>query len=86
MQVKLTPSRDFDVSTSNGKAERFYQVGKEWNGMMELRDEKGRAIIVTRITPKATEIISEIFGDGSTEWVLVKGAPEIYGLLKGANT
>lgn len=48
MQLAFVQSAAYRVKNNKGEEVLLVQQGAEWNGMEELRDPKGRALVIAR--------------------------------------
>jgi hypothetical protein len=86
--VLLQPFEGYDISIGS-KVWPGFRVVSDWNGMLELRDAKGRTLIIDASSPKNdfervfTPAVQAIFGaDPSREAVMVKGSPDLLAELR----
>lgn len=87
MKARLVPVRAFTLQGAGAGIGALFQKGPEWNGMIEVRAESGEAMILRREESRASEIISEAFSDGGTDWTVVKCSPSLIEyLLTGQQT
>ena len=77
MRVKLKPVRVFEVIGHTGRLEYLQQVGDDWNDMIELRDSDGKKLILARTSGIMSQALSEILGDGTSDWTVISGAPSL---------
>ena len=77
MRVKLKPVKVFEATGRTGKLEYLRQVGNEWNGMIELQDDKGAKLILMRASGVMSQAISEVIGDGISDWTVISGSPSL---------
>lgn len=77
MRVKMKPVKVFEVIGSTGRLEYLRQVGSDWNNMIELQDEKGAKLILMREGGVMSQALSEVMGDGTSDWTVVSGAPSL---------
>ncbi|MGQ7247593.1 hypothetical protein ACUN9Y_09660 [Halomonas sp. V046] len=77
MRVTIKPETTYTVNV-DGKTFRGMIKRSEWNGMMELRDEQGRTIIVESPPPLGA-ILTNVFGGDNEAWEvdLVKASPGV---------
>jgi hypothetical protein len=77
MRVKMRPVKVFEVIGRTGRLEHLRQVGNDWNNMVELQDEKGAKLILMRESGVMSQALSEVMGDGTSDWTVVSGAPSL---------
>jgi len=78
MRVKMKPVKVlFEVIGRAGRLEYLRQVGSEWNNMVELQDHKGAKLILMRENGIMSQALSEVMGDGTSDWKVVSGAPSL---------
>lgn len=77
MRVKMKPVKVFEVIGRFGRLEYLRQVGSDWNNMVELQDDKGAKLILMRESGVMSQAISEVMGDGISDWTVVSGSPSL---------
>lgn len=79
--VKLKSAKVFDVAGRAGQLEHMTQIGAEWNGMIELQDLGGNALILRRKNGPMAHAMGEILSGGETEWAVVSASPDLFDAL-----
>lgn len=82
MKVNLKRVNMFDVTVENGLTKRFEQVGKEWNGMLELKDKNGERLIVASNANSLNRQIDEILNDGNADFQIIKATPDFMSMVE----
>lgn len=77
MRVKLKPVKVFEVIGRTGRLEHLRQVGDDWNNMVELQDAEGKKLVLMRESGVMSQAISDVLGDGTSDWTVVSGAPSL---------
>lgn len=77
MRVKVKPVKVFEVIGRTGRLEHLQQVGSEWNDMVELQDAHGRKLILLRTSGPVSQVLSEVLGDGTTDWTVISASPSL---------
>lgn len=77
MRVKMKPVKVFEVIGRTGRLEYLRQIGSDWNNMVELQDDKGAKLILMRESGIMSQAISEVLGDGTSDWTVVSGSPSL---------
>jgi hypothetical protein len=81
MKVTITPQKIFEVKAPDGTTWTMTQFGDSWNGLIELRTDDHQSLIVCPVTSPITSAFNAIMGDGSAEYYVVKGSPNIIAAL-----
>ena len=76
MRVKMKPVRVFEVIGRTGRLD-LRQVGDDWNNMVELQDDKGCKLILIRESGIMSQALSEVMGNGTSDWTVVSGTPDL---------
>lgn len=77
MRVKMMPVKVFEVIGRTGRLKYLRQVGNDWNNMVELQDDKGCKLILMRESGIMSQALSEVMGNGTSDWTVVSGTPDL---------
>jgi len=77
MQVKIKPAKVFEVVGRTGRLECLQQIGDAWNDLIELQDADGRKLILQRTRGIIAQTMTELLGDGTSDWTVIAGSPDL---------
>lgn len=77
LSLQIIDKKVFEIVGHEKSLGEFYQVGDEWNGMVEFKTREGLKLIVNKSGSKLSEVFGGVFGIEPITYQVVKGSPEI---------